>query len=796
MIVSYEWLKKLVKIETTPEEFVKQMSLHSTEIETYHPLTVGNKLVVGKVLDCVAHPNSDHLHVCKVDIGTEVLQIVCGAPNVATGEKVIVALVGCSLLGGDIKPSKIRGIESNGMLCSLQELGIPDKCVPEKYNKGIFLLDEDAPLGVDPLTYLGLRDEVYELGLTPNRMDLLSMFGVANDVSCVYQQPKTPFTYELKEEEKSTQEEVQVKLETENCISYVCRVVKGVEIKDSPTWLQARLIASGVRPINNVVDISNYIMLLYGQPLHFFDQDLMGNKIVVRMAKEKETCTTIDQKERVMNDQDIVISNGDEIGCIAGVMGCTNKSIHDNTKNIIIESAVFDSTHIRKTSQRLNLRSEASTRYERGVDLNQSEDACSYAAYLLETLAGGKVLKGCCHEGTTKIENKNFVITEKYIEDYLGISIPKETLADIFCRLGFSCKVGSESVEVSVPHRRMDIVIEQDLVEEIGRIYGYDYLKKTFPLMNVFGALTKDQKIRRETEHLLAGFGLNEVVTYSLVTKKMTSEFAFLYDATLDPICLLHPISEDHAYLRRSLIPSLINVAIYNNYRKIENEAIYEIGKCYEKATVGAKEDYHLAGFVAGNQGGTLWQGKKEEVDFYYVKGLLDAYFTKMNLKVTYQTLHTPVNELHPGRSAEILLDQQVIGYLGGLHPTYEKQMDVEAGYVFEINLEPIFAHVNNTTSFVSIPKAPTVYRDFAFVMASDLEVGTVVDAIYHTDRMISNVEVFDVYSGANILVGKKSVAMRIAISSDETLTDDAIQEKVKRILKGLEYRYQITLRQ
>lgn len=795
MIVSEKWLQELVNISTSPEEFVENMSLHSTEIETYNALTKATKVVIGKVLECIPHPDSNHLHVCKVDIGKEILQIVCGAPNCTEGIKVIVALVGCELPNIFIKQSVIRGVESNGMLCSLQELGINESVVEEKYKKGIYIFDEEAPIGVDALKYLELDDEVYELGLTPNRMDLLSMNGVAQDVSCIYQSKIKPLVYDLVESPILTKDVVTVTLNTPKCLSYVARVVRGVTIKDSPNWLKARLMASGVRPINNVVDISNYIMLLFGQPLHFFDEDLMKDDIVVRMANDDEKCVTIDEKERTLNSSDIVITDGESIGCIAGVMGCLSKSIHDNTKNILIESAVFDSTSIRKTSSRLLLRSEASTRYERGVDISQSEKACEYACYLLQSLAGGVVLKGCVHEGIQKIEDKAFDISEEYVRDYLGISFSKEKICDIFTRLGFTCKV-DKSVHVLVPSRRMDITIPQDLIEELGRMNGYDSLLKTFPVSNICGVLPKKEHVERMTRHIFSDLGMRECVSYALVSKNLSYEFPYFFSGDELPIELLHPLSEDHSTLRRSLIPSLVNIAVYNNYRKNNNLALFEIGRIYQSLGDSYKETMHLAGYIAGVQGGTIWQNKSVNVDFFYLKGLLETYFKKLNLNVTYSRLNKELPEIHPGQSCEILLGELPIGFMGALHPEYEKNKDVEPGFVFEINLDAIIHYSVDTIMFQAIPKVPAVYRDFAFVMATDLEVGKVIDSIYHSDRSISQVDVFDVYSAGNLLTGTKSVAMRVTFTSDEQLTNDAINEKVSRLLHTLEYLYHITLRE
>ena len=421
MIVSYNWLKELVKLNVPAEKLAEEMSLYSIEVESFKKLVEATNLVVGHVIEKKPHENSDHLNVCQVNFGDYNLQIVCGAPNVAEGQKVIVALPGAVLPGGTIKKSAIRGVESNGMICSLQELGLDAKYVPQEYAHGIYVLGSDAVPGTNALEYLCLDDYVIELGLTPNRMDLLSMNGVANDVVAMYNSERLPLEYELHEVEKETKDEVSVTLETRNCYSYYARVIEDVEIKESPNFIKARLIASGIRPINNVVDITNYILMLFGQPLHSFDKDLLGNKIVVRRANEGEKTITLDEVERTLNHSDIVITDGEKPVCIAGVMGSSNTEVTNNTKNIVLESVVFRPLSIRKTSSRLGLRSEASVRYERGVDLNQTLDALNYACYLLEKYAGGKVLKGYVHEGTEHVDDKEIVLSTKFVNEYLGI---------------------------------------------------------------------------------------------------------------------------------------------------------------------------------------------------------------------------------------------------------------------------------------------------------------------------------------------------------------------------------------
>lgn len=794
MIVSYNWLKELVKLNVDAKKLAEEMSLYSIEVESFKKLVDATNLVVGYVLEKRPHENSDHLNICQVNFGDYDLQIVCGAPNVEAGQKVIVALPGAVLPGGTIKKSTIRGVESNGMICSLQELGLESKYVPAEYAHGIYVLGTDAVPGTSALEYLCLDDYAIELGLTPNRMDLLSMLGVAHDVKAMYNTELLPLEYDLHEVEKETKDEIQVELETRNCYSYYARVIEDVTIKESPQFIKARLIASGIRPINNVVDITNYILMLFGQPLHSFDKDKLGNKIVVRRAKDGEKTVTLDEIERTLTRSDIVITDGEKPVCIAGVMGSSNTEVTNDTKNIVLESAVFRPLSIRRTSSRLALRSEASVRYERGVDLNNTLNAVNYACYLLEKYADGKVLKGYVHQGIEHIDDKEIVISEKYIEERLGIRIPEDKIVEILHGLSFEVEVENDDIKVYVPNRRLDISIKEDLVEEVGRIYGYDKLEETVPAMQVTGTLTTSQKSRRMIRHLFAHLGFNETITYSLTNNKKIEEFISDVDETHHAIALSHPMSEDHSLLRKSLLPSLVEVVKYHQARKIYDNMFYEIGKKYYCIEDETYEENLLSGIVSGSIPTNPWEQKKT-VDFFYVKGQLQTLFDKLRINVTYLPFENAPKELHPKRVAKLMLDNQMIGFVGEIHPKYAKENNIEETYVFEIYLDTILKDEKAVVGFTPVSKVPSVERDLALVMDQSQLVGEVIDAIKKSDKMISKVAVFDIYIGDKIEENKKSVAIRITLESDETLTEEIISSKIKRILKSLEYRFKITLR-
>lgn len=800
MRVSYKWLKELVNIDDISfEKLVSDISLYSIEVETTEEVTSASPcLVIGHVLSKEKHPNADKLSVCLVDVGSEVLQIVCGAPNVAAGQKIMLAKAGTKLPGGDIKVSEIRGVKSNGMICSLQEVGLESKYIPEEFAHGIYVLDDDAPIGEDALEYLELNDQVVELGLTPNRMDLLSMRGVSQDVAAMYSTTVNPIEYELKESNKKATDEIEVSSTTPKCIDYYARVIKNVEIKESPNFLKARLIAAGVRPINNVVDITNYILMLFGQPLHAFDQQTLGNKIVVRMAEEGEKVVTLDEVERTLSADDIVITDGVRPVCLAGVMGCSNTEVTNETKNVVLEAAVFDSLSVRKTSARLGLRSESSTRFERGVNVNSTLEALNYACYLLQTYAGGEVLEGYANTNGVFIEDKVINITKDDVVNYLGIDITLEEISDICSRLAFNNLIDGEILSVYVPNRRMDISIKQDLIEEIIRIYGYNNLKETIPATNTTGALTPSQRLRRRVKHHLASLGLKEVITYTLINPTEDESFDILYQPETAPIKLLHPMSEERSVVRRSLIPSLLTAAKFNNARKMGDLALFEMGNVhYFKNQEEVLYDMHLAGYLNGTFGNESGLSQNRVVDFYLVKGIINSVENLLGLKLDYKKLDQESSTLHPERTALIYFKNELVGFVGALHPEFAKKESID-GYVFELDLDKLIKHSLelSTISFTQIPKVPAVTRDLAIVVKDTDYVGEMIEAIYKTDKeAISQVSVFDIYKGMPLAENERSVALRITLVSDVTLTEDVIQTKINKIIKMLEFRFKAYIR-
>lgn len=792
MRVKLEWLNDLVDLSgLSTKEIVDTLSLYSIEVEGVEKVVSGTNLVVGYVESKVKHPDSDHLSICMVNVGSEVLQIICGAANVDQGQSVIVATNGAILPNGlKIKRTKIRGVESNGMICSLSEIGLEKKFQTEEEQKGIYVFKDEVTIGSDALETLYLDDDVIELGLTPNRGDLLSMFGVALEVSAVFKRPFKPLAYKVIEEIDKTVDAITVINQDNSCIGYYAKVFRDIEIKPSPTWLKSRLIAFGVRPINNVVDITNYILALFGQPLHAFDYQKLGSKILVRKALKSEKIVTLDGVERTLEESDLVITDGINPVAIAGVMGGLATEITQDTKNIVLEAAVFDGESIRKTSQRLGLRSDSSIRFEKGVDITRTKLAVDYTSYLLHTYANAKVLKGEVFVGSKDVDVTKIKITEADVEKVLGIYISSEEIKDICHRLKFAV---TDDLEVMIPNRRNDIKIKVDLIEEIARLYGYSHLPATLPLSASAGGLSNKQKNKRLMRNILNGLGLNEIITYSLVSEEDNQIFAYNHEEDSKTVQILMPLTNERKYLRKSLISGLINNAKYCYSRKIKDLATFEVGKVYfQKDSYQEKE---MLSILLSNDF-SKQINEVEKVDFGLIKGFLEVLFEKLKLQVTYRPIDKECPELHPKRSASIYLDDKNIGFVGCLHPKFAKDNDLDEIYLAEIKIEEILNYEIPTTKFQEISKVPSVERDIAVVVDKDVLAGDIITTIKNTDKKtLSAIEVFDVYMGNKVQPNQKSIAIKLVFTSFETLTDEQINKKVEKILKVLADEYQATLR-
>ncbi|MGX0815300.1 phenylalanyl-tRNA synthetase beta chain, partial [Staphylococcus cohnii] len=585
MFISKEWLETFVEINQPVNVLAEKITRTGIEVDDIIDYTKDIKnLVVGHIQSKAPHPDADKLSLCQVDIGEEApVQIVCGAPNVDAGQSVIVAIVGGRLPGGiKIKRAKLRGERSEGMICSLQEIGISSNLVPKQFEEGIYVFTSDVKPGTDALTALYLNDQVMEFDLTPNRADALSMIGTAYETAALYNMPlKKPETQCETTNEKAA-DELSISVQNQDKVPYYsARIVKNVQIQPSPEWMQMRLIKAGIRPINNVVDISNYVLLEYGQPLHMFDKDHIGSdQIEVRQAKAEEKMTTLNDQERTLKESDIVITNGDSPIAIAGVMGGDFSEVTENTTNVIIEGAIFDPVSIRHTSRRLNLRSEASSRFEKGIATEFVDEAVDRACYLLQQYASGTVVQDRVAEGDLGQFVTPIEITVEKVNKTIGFDLSREEIEAIFVQLGFEITREGNTLTVMVPSRRKDITIKEDLIEEIARIYGYDEIPSTLPVFEHVtpGTLNDRQAKTRIVKATLEGAGLSQAINYSLVDKARATDFALQDRST---ISLLMPMSEAHATLRQSLIPHLIDDVSYNVARSNHHVALYELGRVF-----------------------------------------------------------------------------------------------------------------------------------------------------------------------------------------------------------------------
>ncbi|MDK4018570.1 phenylalanine--tRNA ligase subunit beta [Staphylococcus pseudintermedius] len=793
MLISKEWLETYVDLDVSIEALAERITRTGIEVDDIQDFTKEIKnLVVGYVEEIAPHPDADKLNICQVNIGEEApVQIVCGAPNVGAGQTVIVAKVGGRLPGGiKIKRAKLRGQVSEGMICSLQEIGLPSNVVPKKFEDGIYQFATAIEPGTDALKALYLDDQMMEFDLTPNRSDALSMIGTAYEAAALYDKQVRKSETTVTAQPKAAHETLTVKVEDTTQVPYYsARVVENVQIAPSPEWMQARLMKAGIRPINNVVDISNYVMLEYGQPLHMFDKDHIGsNDIVVRLAHENEKMTTLDDQERELLSSDIVITNGQQPIALGGVMGGDFSEVTPETKNVIVEGAIFNPVAIRHTSRRLNLRSESSSRFEKGIATEFLDEAVDRACFLLETLAQGQVLDGRVTDGDLGALVTDITITADKVNRTVGFDLTEADIVRVFEQLGFNTEITNNDIHVKVPSRRRDITIEADLIEEIARIYGYDNIPSTLPVFEdvTSGALTDRQRKTRVVKRTLEGAGLSQAITYSLVDRERATAFTTTTHQTVE---LLMPMSEAHSTLRQSLIPHLIDATQYNVARKNQDIALYEIGNVFfgqEGQTLPEQVEY-LSGIMTGEYVSNPWQGKKEVVDFYLVKGIVERIADQLALRFEYGT--TQIDGLHPGRTAAVTLNGEAIGFIGELHPTVAKTYDLGRAYVFELNYEKIMQQSVGYINYQPIPKFPGVTRDIALVVASEVRAASLVHTIHQNGgAILKDARVFDVYEGEHMEPGKKSVAIRLTyLDENNTLTEEQVTKVHEAILAVLE---------
>lgn len=797
MKVSYQWLSEYVDLSgITPHELAEKLTRSGIEVDAVESRNAGvSNVVIGYVKERSKHPDADRLNVCIVDVGQEQdLQIVCGAPNVAQGQKVVVALVGAHLPGDlKIKRSKLRGVESQGMICSAKELGLNDKLLAKDQQEGIMVLPEDAEIGMDAVSYLGMDDYVLELGLTPNRSDCLSMLGVAHEVAAIY--GKEVLFPAIEIEENGEANPVQVRIDAkEECHQYHGRHFTDAKITSSPQWMKNRLMAAGMRPINNVVDVTNYVLLEYGQPLHAFDASQVADRsIIVRLAHEGEEIVTLDDQNRKLDAQTLLITDPQKGLAIAGVMGGANSEINDDTKEIILEAAWFTPQTVRSTSRKLGMRTEGCVRWEKGVDPLRVKEAGERAAALIQQLSGAKVSRGVATSAVQEGKPAVVSITLEKINQHLGTSLQASEVSPIFDRLQFPYEVEGNKWTVTVPTRRGDITLPEDLVEEVARLYGYDKIPTSLPTgVTTQGQLTADQQLRRTIRRHLIGAGLNEAISYALVSPERVEDVAGLHEGQTNPVALLMPMSEEHSVLRTSLLPSLLSTVAYNKNRQNHDVAIFELGRVFLQCENVLKElpeeRVYVGGAMTGQWMPQNWMGAKQPVDFYQIKGVVESLLHALGIQnVTYKAA-SDLAGMHPGRTAEVWAKENRLGFLGQVHPGTEKAYDLTETYVFQLDLAKLGEAASDVGHYNQLPKFPAVTRDLALVVNREVSAGTLQATIREAaGDLLESLTLFDVYTGERIAQDKKSMAFSLVFRHQErTLQDEEVQQVTTAVIEAL----------
>lgn len=795
MDISLNVLNRYIQVDDQdPKELADKITSIGLEVEGLHALAKGNNMTIGLVKECTVHPDSDHLNVCQVEIKPgEMRQIVCGAPNVAAGQKVIVANTGCDLGDGFVIGKRnVRGVESNGMICSIAELGLDARLLKAEDKDGIHVLDDDAPVGEDPLAYIGLRDTILEIGLTPNRSDCMALTSLAYEVGAILNRDVKLPEITTKGIEGSN---IEVKVETDLCSFFGAKLVKGVTTKESPEWLRTLLIASGIKPINNIVDISNFVMLETGQPIHMYDYDKLQKKEFV--IKTGFDCKEImlDGEEYKIEPNDLIVSTDDSIGCIAGVMGSNSTMIDENTKNIVIEVATFDGPTLRETARRLNLLTDASQHYiKECLNTANSLNILERCANLLEELADAKEIYETVST-PLDVEERFVEVTVEKINGLLGTKVTKDIVANIFKALKFEFRQDGESFDVKVPSYRNDITMAADLVEEVARIYGFDKIPSSLPEMSMtVGVRNNVQAKTNLIKNILTNQGLHETITYSLTSKDNVEDFNVFHAS--EPVALAMPLSEERSVTRKSLIPSLLQVINYNQSRNMKDVHIYEASKTYSKEL----ENHNLAIACTGLYQDLAYRKISYQADYYLLKGFVETIFQNLGIPESRYRLERVEKDnkyYHPGRSAYIIIDKSIVGVIGNIHPLMEKKYDVKDVYVCELCLSSLLSLKTSKVKFTAIPQHPSVSRDIALVMDREVPTYDVVRKIVQASKqLVKEAKIFDVYEGEHVEAGKKSVAVSLTFQdAKKTLEEAEINKALESILAAVKKEFDAQLR-
>ncbi|MDD6259253.1 MAG: phenylalanine--tRNA ligase subunit beta [Erysipelotrichaceae bacterium] len=793
MKLSYKWLKEYVDLtDITPAQLADKMTTAGLEVEGIEPMAQAEGLVIGEVLEC-EDVEGTHLHRTITDVGDAKYQIVCGAPNCRKGLKVIVALPGTKLPGGTIQAKPLHGMESNGMLCALFELGVDKKLLRQDQIDGIEELPADAPVGEkDVLGYLGLDDTILDVSLTPNRADCSAMWNMAEEVGAILHRRVTLPDYEGKSD-VGTDSDFKVATNTEKCSCYLGKVINHVKVGPSPRWLQQYLNAAGMNSINNVVDISNFVMLETGQPLHYYDLNkLKGREITVVDDRELKM-KALDGNEFDIQKGDLLITTNGEATGIAGIMGGEESMIDENTTSIFVEAAHFDMASIRHTSIRLNLITEAAQRFTKGVETMAMQKAMDRSVQLLSQYADASGYEKTVKAGDFNYKPQVVVETLSHCNGLLGTHFTMDEVVDTLKWLNFKPEVKGDEITCHIPSYRIDIEGQADIDEEIIRLLGFDTLGSTLPdIAATVGSLSPMQKLRRTVRETMMSVGLNEIVTYTLVNEDYVTNG---FEPLKDPIALAMPMSEARKYVRNNLINSVMEIVQYNEAHQNTDLGFYEISKVYGKES----EEERLAIVLDGNLQFDRLHGYSLAGDFYALKGIIlnliqKCGFTEGRLQIKANTKDTV--HFHPYRSAEIYLDRKFLGVFGELHPSYTEKFDAKRVAYAELNLDVIASEKSGRLRFEELPKYPAVSRDISIVVDRDVTSEAIIKAIRSSGaKILAGETVFDVYEGEHVEEGKKSVALSVSYQADHTLTDEEINTAHEKILNNLKQRVKAELR-
>lgn len=798
MNTALSWIKAYVpELDVTPQEYTDAMTLSGTKVEGYVCLDKNlEKIVVGQIDNIEPHPDANKLVVCQVNVGNEVIQIVTGANNIKEGDKVPVVLDGGKVAGGHsgeplpengikIKKGKLRGIESFGMMCSIEELGASKEMYPDAPEDGIYILPQDTEVGIDAIELLGLRDSVFEYEVTSNRVDCYSVLGIAREAAVTFRKPFLPpvVTETGNNENVNDYLSVEVK-DTALCSRYCARMVKNVKIGPSPKWMQQRLAASGIRPINNIVDITNYVMEEYGQPMHAYDYNLLAGKtIVVDRAKDNETFMTLDGVERNVDSSMLMINDGEKAIGIAGIMGGENSKITDDVTTLVFEAACFDGTNVRLSAKKLGLRTDASGKFEKGLDPNNAEAAINRACQLIEELGVGEVVGGMIDVYPVKREEKRVAFNPEKINQLLGTSISKEEMLGYFTALELG--YDEEKEELVIPTFRQDLEHMADIAEEVARFFGYDNIPTTLPTGEATaGKLSFKLRVEEVAKNIAEFCGFSQAMTYSFESPKVFDKLLVPQNSKLrEVVTIMNPLGEDYSIMRTTSLNGMLTSLATNFNRRNKNVRLYEIGNIYlPKALPVTELPEERTQFTLGMYG---------EGDFFTMKGVVEEFFEKAGLhkKISYDP-NAEKSFLHPGRQANIMYRGNVVGYMGEVHPQVAENYSInERVYIAVIDMPYIVEYASFDRKYTGIAKFPAVTRDISMVMKKEILVGQVEEIIEKKGgKLLESYQLFDIYEGEQILAGHKSVAYSITFrANDRTLEDKDVNEAMDKILNALQ---------